>query len=61
MLLPDVSRIDRAIKGAGPLQGATERGAFTTTIKGYTNTQIAAQLRPLFGLIRYFSPVACLP
>jgi hypothetical protein len=49
--LPDVSRVDRAIKEAEPLQEATERGAFTTTIKGYTYTLTRRVAYEIAGLV----------
>jgi hypothetical protein len=49
--LPDVSRIDRAIKDAEPLQRASERGVFTTTIKGYTYTLTPRAAYEIAGLV----------
>jgi hypothetical protein len=49
--LPDVSRIDRAIKEAEPLQRASERGAFSTTIKGYTYALTPRAAYEIAGLV----------
>jgi hypothetical protein len=49
--LPDPSRIDRAIKDAEPLQRASERGAFTTTIEGYTYTLTPRAAYEIAGLV----------
>ena len=49
--LPDVSRIDRAIKEAEPRQEASEKDAFTTTIKGYTYTLTPRAAYEIAGLV----------
>ncbi|HET8531155.1 MAG TPA: hypothetical protein VFO08_08405 [Methylomirabilota bacterium] len=49
--LPDVSRIDRAIKEAEPRQEASENNAFTTTIKGYTYTLTPRAEYEIAGLV----------
>ena len=49
--LPDVSRVDRAIKEAEPRQEASEKDAFTTTIKGYTYTLTPRAAYEIAGLV----------
>jgi hypothetical protein len=49
--LPEVTRIDRAIKEAEPVQEATGRGTFTTTIKGYVYTLTPRASYDISGLV----------
>lgn len=49
--LPDVSEVDRAIKEAEPLQQASDRGDFTTTIKGYTYALTPRAAYEIAGLV----------
>lgn len=49
--LPEVARIDPAIKEAEPVQEPTGRGAFTTTIKGYVYTVTPRASYDITGLV----------
>ena len=49
--LPDLARIDRAITEAEPVQGASDRPPFTTTIKGYTYTLTPRATYAIAGLV----------
>jgi hypothetical protein len=49
--LPEPSRIASTIKEAEPLQEANDRGAFITTIKGYTYTLTPKATYDIFGLV----------
>jgi len=49
--LPEVARIDRAIKEAEPIQEAAGSGAFTTTIKGYVYTLTPRASYDISGLV----------
>jgi hypothetical protein len=49
--LPEISRIDRAIKEAEPLQEASGTRAFTTVIKGYTYTLTPRARYEIAGLV----------
>jgi hypothetical protein len=49
--LPDLTRIDRAITEAEPVQGASDRPPFTTTIKGYTYTLTPRATYAIAGLV----------
>jgi hypothetical protein len=49
--LPEPSRIDRRITEAEPIQEASERRAFTTTIKGYTYTLTPRATYAIAGLV----------
>src|SRR5258705_13827551 len=49
--LPDPARIDRAITVSEPLQEASDRRPFTTTIKGYTYTLTPRATYAIAGLV----------
>jgi hypothetical protein len=49
--LPDLTRIDRAITEAEPVQGASDRPPFTTTIKSYTYTLTPRATYAIAGLV----------
>ena len=49
--LPDLARIDRAITEAEPVQEASDRPPFTTTIKGYTYTLTPRATYAIAGLV----------
>ena len=49
--LPEIARIDRALREGEPRQEPSERPAFTTTIKGYTYTLMPRASYEISGLV----------